>query len=213
MATNETEYLFVVDTQQYAGNFERPMCAFITGVVGECGVGEEEADVARESFNDKVRDWFEEHVAIKMDDNGIDRPVAIRPTPGWFNNGRGGHFRRNDSQAVEKAQAHWDESCEQDAKNMFTCYAHLPEYAETEARRKLAEKGKKFWNCAAYQSVEIYLDDMPPDNIFRLMHQRAFAFTEYAAKHGYPWQDGIVVDDAYVIKRTTRVTEEEIYLE
>lgn len=37
------EWIFVVDTEQYAGNFERGMCAFMTGMLGECGVGSEEA--------------------------------------------------------------------------------------------------------------------------------------------------------------------------
>jgi hypothetical protein len=39
--------LFVVDTDTYAGNFEREMCAYITGQVGECEVGEEIAKAAR----------------------------------------------------------------------------------------------------------------------------------------------------------------------
>ena len=30
---------FVIDTKQYAGNFEREMCAHITGHIGECEVG------------------------------------------------------------------------------------------------------------------------------------------------------------------------------
>lgn len=30
-----------IDTDAYSGNFEREMCAYITGFVGECGVGEE----------------------------------------------------------------------------------------------------------------------------------------------------------------------------
>ena len=37
----ETKY-FVVDTDTYAGNFEREMCAFMTGITGACGVGKEE---------------------------------------------------------------------------------------------------------------------------------------------------------------------------
>ena len=93
------EYLLVVDTEQYSGNFERQLCAYITGIVGECGVGHEEAGVAQEDLPEKVQEWCQEHVLLKMDDNGCDRPVAIRPTPGWFNDGRGGHFRRDDPDA------------------------------------------------------------------------------------------------------------------
>ncbi|KKK83825.1 hypothetical protein LCGC14_2789530, partial [marine sediment metagenome] len=32
-------WIFIIDTDSYAGNFEREMCAYITGRVGECGVG------------------------------------------------------------------------------------------------------------------------------------------------------------------------------
>ena len=45
------EWLFVITTDQYAGNFEREMCAFITGMVGECGVGDEEAKQYYEQTN------------------------------------------------------------------------------------------------------------------------------------------------------------------
>jgi len=38
-------YKFIIDTDQYAGNFEREMCAYLTGTVGECGVGDEFAEL------------------------------------------------------------------------------------------------------------------------------------------------------------------------
>jgi len=36
-------YIFVIDTDYYAGNFERNLCAYATGYVGECGVGRQMA--------------------------------------------------------------------------------------------------------------------------------------------------------------------------
>jgi len=44
-ATAFEGFIFVIDTDTYAGNFERPMCAYMTGRVGECGVGEEFAEM------------------------------------------------------------------------------------------------------------------------------------------------------------------------
>lgn len=38
-----TKYTFVIDTEQYAGNFEREICAFVTGRRGEYG-GKKEAE-------------------------------------------------------------------------------------------------------------------------------------------------------------------------
>ena len=47
-------YLFVIDTDIYAGNFERQMCAYITGQIGECEVGKENAELARQEIPNEV---------------------------------------------------------------------------------------------------------------------------------------------------------------
>lgn len=95
-AENVTSVVVAIDTNEYSGNFERPMCAFITGQVGECGVGDElieEAleELAQDTFNNTL-EWIEDHIVSESDDNGCRRPASIWPTPGRANNGRGGHF-------------------------------------------------------------------------------------------------------------------------
>lgn len=40
---SDVSYLLIVETNSYAGNFERELTAWSTGVVGECGVGNDEA--------------------------------------------------------------------------------------------------------------------------------------------------------------------------
>ena len=75
----------VVDTNKYSGNFEREMCAFATAQVGECGVGEDEVDEAHQYAS-----WWETH--IQQVEDGCWRPVAISPTPGFINDGMGGHY-------------------------------------------------------------------------------------------------------------------------
>lgn len=37
-------FVFIIDTDTYAGNFERQLCAYVTGHVGDCGVGREVVD-------------------------------------------------------------------------------------------------------------------------------------------------------------------------
>lgn len=37
-------YIFIIDTDEYSGNFERDLCGYITGCVGDCEVGQEYAD-------------------------------------------------------------------------------------------------------------------------------------------------------------------------
>jgi len=54
-------YAFVIDTNSYAGNFEREMTAYLTGVVGECGVGEELIEKLPIDFEDNVQQVADEH--------------------------------------------------------------------------------------------------------------------------------------------------------
>lgn len=74
-------FTFIVDTDKYSGNFEREMCAFVTGQVGECGVGDEYADSFEEEFGEdftyKVGDMMEG----VPDDHGCFRPVGISTAP------------------------------------------------------------------------------------------------------------------------------------
>jgi hypothetical protein len=89
---SDQQWLLVIDTDAYAGNFERYMAAYVTGQVGGCGVGEEvvaalpEADLAALA-------WVAEVIGQEVDEHGVCRPVRIEPTPGFFNDGRGQHFR------------------------------------------------------------------------------------------------------------------------
>jgi len=76
----------IVDTNKYAGNFEREMCAYATGQIGECEVGSEEVDE-----NMPYANWWEEYV-IHQEDEGCYRPVALSATPGYINDGMGGYY-------------------------------------------------------------------------------------------------------------------------
>lgn len=86
-------YAFVVDTDSYAGNFERPLVAYMTGQIGECQVGEEEANEFLQEEGEDVQEFFDSIVDQVPDDNGCYRPAAIFATPGWFNTGMGNEHR------------------------------------------------------------------------------------------------------------------------
>ncbi len=78
----KNQILFVVDTDKYTGNFERELCAYITGIVGECGVGEDESDIfAEEVGNDEIMEYFEDVIQQYPDDNGTYRPATSIPSP------------------------------------------------------------------------------------------------------------------------------------
>lgn len=75
------EFVFVLDTDAYAGSFERDMCAFITGRVGECKVGKEWAQVAQSELSPADFEWIDSALAQVPDDHGTRRPVSIYRSP------------------------------------------------------------------------------------------------------------------------------------
>lgn len=83
-------YLFVIDTNIYTGNFEREMCAYITGQIGECDVGEENAELAKQEIPELVAQ-LEDLVELVTDEHGCARPVSIFPNPRYGNDGDGNH--------------------------------------------------------------------------------------------------------------------------
>lgn len=100
--SKDTQYIFVVHTKKYSGNFERELCGYITGQVGECGVGDNTADEFKEEVSTELQELFDEMIEqVPDEDNGCYRPCVIWPTPGRYNNGRGGHFDLADFNAED----------------------------------------------------------------------------------------------------------------
>lgn len=71
-----TRYLFIIDTSDYAGNFERDMCAYLTGRVGDCNVGDDMASL----YTRQETEMFD-NVICWPDDHGCHRPCVIWPEP------------------------------------------------------------------------------------------------------------------------------------
>ena len=165
-------YLFVIDTDRYAGNFEREMCAYVTGQIGECEVGKENAELAKQEIPDVVAK-LEELIDSIPDEHGYHRPVSIFPTPGWFNHGRGGHFR--DGQE-EEALIDYKQETEKHYKKAPENYVeHLREKIREESQQKIDEANaltvvSKF---PAYMSVAIYFHTIPDKDLIEVMKERA----------------------------------------
>lgn len=125
---------FVVDTDSYSGNFEREMCAYMTGYIGDCEVGEEEA-------NDYLKSYTEVSGVIdKPDEHGVYRPVKIHPTLGFWNDGMGKHYKFGDENAPLQTVKY-------PAYQSFIIYLYeLPSEEELERMKKraleYAEKNK-----------------------------------------------------------------------
>ena len=170
--TPSQTYLFVIDTEQYAGNFERMMCAYMTGSIGECEVGDKEKEIFEKEMGIKpdadgvLHDPFE-FVIGRADDHGCSRPVTIYPTIGWFNNGLGGEFR--DGEEV-KALKHYHERCHEEAERLY-----VSSKDDWLARAKSVNLRK----YPSYLSVAIFMERAPTDEEWKILEERAVKFTSY----------------------------------
>lgn len=88
-------YMIYVDTEDYSGNFERELVAFATGCSHEYDHGgiEDIANTARSQMT--FGEWWAHHIEEHQgdDDEYPELYANIAATPGWFNNGMGGHFK------------------------------------------------------------------------------------------------------------------------
>jgi hypothetical protein len=88
-------YVFVIDTDSYAGNFERELCAYVTGAQEEdgCSHGEKEAELFREEEPKEVQGIIAETIAqgfVEHDGRGYLSPYVLVHTPGTEE--RGGEY-------------------------------------------------------------------------------------------------------------------------
>lgn len=213
------EWIFIVDTEQYAGNFERDMCAFMTGMIGECGVGVEEARLFYEQRGlvEEGFDWkgvnlqcsyedfknpFSDFITTRGDEHGCQRPTSLWTTPGWFNHGMGGHFR--DGQE-EEALADHKEACLKEAKKKV----HPTDQKRHEARWKESAQ-RELTKCPAGLSVAIFFNKKPDEMMCNLMISRAKAYvSEYCPSRENSWnRHEITITGFRLLTEITTQTEE-----
>lgn len=213
MFMGETDYkVIVIDTDHYAGNFEREMCAYITGQYGECGVGKETAD--RVSSEIKNLSWWQENIAEETDEHQCHRPTSIWPTPGWFNNGMGKSFRDVPEQyevarqmAVEEHRESLNQSIripkdrlergdfEDPRPGAWTKEACERAIANAKAEMERIEK-HELSRHPAYLSVAIFVREFPPQEVIDEIVERANEFSDdlgRATGRGYQVGNSIAV--------------------
>jgi len=84
----KTFLLLCIDTNKYAGNFERELCAYATGAVGECGVGKEMAELFLKD-HPNLDPLSGDYVSGETDDDGCFRPVTILKNYNYWRAQRG----------------------------------------------------------------------------------------------------------------------------
>ncbi len=191
-------YLFVIDTADYAGNFERELCAYVTGRIGDCEVGREMAAL----FEEEIGQEPFKNVTCEPDDHGCSRPATIYPTPGWFNHGQGGHFRDGDEaaalldyrKAVRKFAMEdcyhvylkdWranPDSRERYQKSGWTEAKLEKACRDSEKEIEKADALKKVRKWPAYLSVAISFETEPTASQIALMKERADQFAALPAE-------------------------------
>lgn len=84
-------FSLVIDTDAYAGNFEREMLAACTGVLTEYPTGYSEDEARR--YDGPDLEGLVGRLLNDTDDRAFADRCAIYPTPGWENDGNGEHRR------------------------------------------------------------------------------------------------------------------------
>lgn len=164
-----SRFIFVVDTENYAGNFERQLTAYVTGVTGECGVGDEESALFQDEHPDRVEE-FQNIVDQVPDENGCHRPTSIYPTPGWFNDGVGNEWREEQAGSPE-VLAKYEETLRERGYILVPTLRERG-YEDVEER----EPG----HYPAYKSVAIYFHERPSQELVEFMIRRVRKFNEEA---------------------------------
>jgi len=99
-----TTYILVIDTDSYAGNFERQLAGYVTGICDlDRGHGDREAAEAQAAAPAMVDALRAKSRAVEHTDYGMVTNT-IRATPGRLNNGMGFNFPAGDPAAAEDAR-------------------------------------------------------------------------------------------------------------
>ncbi len=172
-------YLVIIDTEQYAGNFERELCAYCTGHVGECEVGDDEADIfEKEEPGCKLF----QNVTLEPDENGCHRPVKLYVTPGWWNDGLGSEY----------PDSEWGK-------------AHTKEKYKKSARESKLKK-TSIGHFPAYLSIAILFSDRPSQEEIDMIVKRALKFGKYW-KTKKTWGTDVTITGLRVLREHTVVDE------
>ena len=197
MTESGAEYLFVIDTDLYAGNFEREMCAYLTGRVGDCGVGDEMADLFKQDFND---DTLFENVVNVPDDAGCHRPATIWPSDKYGSDFQGNNYLlANPDQAkliasyIKYKESYSGEHIKQmeevikrlengETVSNWTVAGAKKEIARLQEHVEKARKTQKIEIYPAHNSVGIWFDKEPAKQEIAIMKERALKFAEVKNK-------------------------------
>ncbi len=135
---SDNYYVFIIDTDSYSGNFERSMCAYLTGITDEYDRHEEYVDAYKQEMNVEEPYEHNEHILFMLGEHG-ETPCTSWSTPGWFHDGHGTHWHQDDKDL--------DQECI-DAGNKYPSYQSVGIFMDRkpadEEIKILKERANKF---------------------------------------------------------------------
>lgn len=217
------EYKFIIDTDQYAGNFERDLCAYVTGHIGECRVGDDFAELYIQEVGDEVDD-----VIQKADEDGCYRPCEIEPNSNYFNTGMGCHYHISETDEAKilsdyaaAERGYWAgpiKSTEGVKARLlngekvldWTVDACDKQIAEYNSKIEKAANAKTYQKHPAYLSVAIFFDERPSVEQIDLMKDRAGKFAAAKVAMGKSWDKDFKLNiEGFRLVKITKTEQEE----
>jgi len=180
----DKRYFFIIDTNSYAGNFERNMCAYLTGQIGDCEVGDDIAAEFEEQFPDEYAE-FQDIIGSDSDEHGCSRPCEMCHTEGRFgfvsasktyDEGEDIDMEDVRKQIVANIESYyktWIQQAEAAIDNGHAEWANdLRGYREAIAKSHTDPIVK----TPVYESVRIIFNKKPTEKQIKFMQDRAMKF-------------------------------------
>lgn len=180
--------MIVIDTTKYSGSFEREICAYATGQIGDCGVGIDYVD-----DNHPYADWWLENI-VMVNDNGCYRPVEICETPGYINDGMGTLYKDTEENRTIALNSGYQKLVEYYASELEMVKNRIANndfedkkygWTEEACLRTVESITKTLENYKnnkrvfpAYQSVAINVSQKVPEHIWEDFCSRVYKFAE-----------------------------------
>lgn len=223
----DTKWIFIIDTDSYAGNFERDMCAYVTGCIGDCEAGKKFAEMYRKETKDgdEYENQFSEYIEQRTDEHGCARPTECWPTKGWLSVGYDNAVLAKDwnqakaDAAFQKANADIYRgylSQVQKAKVGEAGWTQKGKDREIARRQKDIDAALKA-TAIKYEpnnSVAIFFEKKPTPEMITLMKERAAEFSaakrKIAEQEDYLWEKNfkLTIHGFRLVKETTNFEEE-----
>jgi len=220
------KWIFVIDTDSYAGNFERDMCAYVTGVIGECEVGDDFAELYRKETKE-VESRFQELLEQRSDDHGHYRPCSLWETKGWLFDGKHGAVKEEDfdqedankKYRTETAKYYQDHYKRTSKINVNEDRYKAAGWTENAKTKELDSLQKDIDRCLSEKticprtrpnnSVAIFFQNKPTAGMIDFMKERSAIFAEAKRRGGESWDKNfkLKIYGYRLIKETTALQE------